>query len=156
MNIKSISLHSHLHRERGYSLVELVVVIAIAAILMAVSLPSYFEWRKNATFRKTANEITQFMRHARSEAIAKGQQQTVVFKPSSKTYPMTVPKEVTIRSSAGGTSTYDLTVVFNTNGTATITHPDGNIIGNISVNEGATQKYLVTVSQTGKVTALKK
>jgi prepilin-type N-terminal cleavage/methylation domain-containing protein len=156
MNRNTLSKHSLINCEHGFSLAEIIVVIAIAAILMAVSLPPYFEWRKNANFRMSANKITQLMREARSNAISKGQQQTVVFKPATKSYPVSVPTEATIRSSADGISTDDLTVTFNPNGTATITGPDGNISGNISVNDGAAQKYLVSVLQTGKVSSKKK
>ena len=138
-------------------MVELVIVITIAAILMALSLPYFTDWRKNINYRETANAITSFMREARSSAISKGLQQTVEFDPASNGYPVSVPAEVTIRCSADWTSTAKLTIKFNTNGTATITGPDAPLTGNIYVNNtSGTQKYLVTVTQTGRVSSQKK
>ena len=71
-------------------------------------------------------------------------------------YHMLASSHITLRSSLDGTHTDVLTIIFNSNGTATITGPDGVTNGNVSVNSGTTQKYLVTVLQTGRISSQKK
>ena len=173
MNINRSSIYRHIAREKGFTLVEIIIVIAIMAIMMGISVPSLVDWRKNANFRKTANEITSLLREARSMAISKGLQHQVVLNPTSKCYQLQAfniatnsfdaasqtscaPADVSIRSNSAGTSTAALTVIFKSNGTATITGPDGSTSGNASVNNASTQKYLVTVLQTGRVSSVKK
>lgn len=53
----------------GMSLVELMVGIAIVAILLALAAPNYIIWVENAKIRTTAEAIQTGMRLARSEAI---------------------------------------------------------------------------------------
>jgi type II secretion system protein H len=173
MNTNRSTIHRCIAREKGFTMVELVIVIAIVAIMMAISVPSFVDWRRNANYRKTSNEITSLLREARSAAVSKGLQQMVVFKPNSSSYQLQdfniaassfnapsqklfAPRDVTIRSSLDGTSTANMSVIFNNNGTANITGPDGSMSGNVSVNDSGTQKYLVSVMQTGKVSSQKK
>jgi type IV fimbrial biogenesis protein FimT len=173
MKMNRLILDTRICRAKGFSVTELIVVIALAAILMAMSLPYYSDWRKTRYLRATASEISNFMREARSYAISKGVRHRVVFDPINKTYQLqefniatssynaptnvlTAPTEVTIRSSADGTSTATLSVEFNPNGTATITGPEAPMNGNVSINQGATQVYWVNVLQTGRISMLKK
>jgi prepilin-type N-terminal cleavage/methylation domain-containing protein len=174
MSAMRSTIHRRIARQAGFTLVEIVTVIAIAAIIMLMSIPSLIDWRRNQNYRATANGINSFMREARSMAISKGLQHQVVFNQVSNCYQLQVyniatssfnaasqtlcaPSDVTIRDSSDGTSTAVLTVLFNTNGTATISGPDGPLSGNISVNDNAaTQKYLVTVLQTGKISSQRK
>ena len=171
---RSVStLQGRIARKNGFSLVELLIVISVMAIMMAFALPYYIDWRKNINYRETAKAITSFMREARSKAIAKGLQHQVVISPTSSNYQLQVyniatssfdapsqtlyaPPDVTIRSSLDGTATTSMTVIFNSNGTATITSVDGPTSGNVSINDKTTQKYLVTVLQTGRVSSQKK
>jgi type II secretion system protein H len=174
MNTNRSTIHRCIAREKGFTMVEIIVVIAIMAIMMAISVPSFVDWRKNANYRKTANEITSIMREARSLAVSKGLQHQVVFNPTSKCYQLQsyniatnsfntasqtscAPPDVTLRDSLDGTSTAVMTVIFKTNGTATISGgPEAPTSGNVSVNDSGTQKYLVTVMQTGRVSSKKK
>jgi type IV fimbrial biogenesis protein FimT len=171
MKINRSMMHRLVARDKGFTMVEVIIVIAIMAIIMAMAIPSFVDWRKNQNYRATANGIASFMREARSNAIAKGLQQQVVITPTSNYYQLRVynistssfdaasqtlyaPTGVSIRSSSDGTSTAVLTVTFNSNGTASIT--GGATSGNVSVNDNATQKYLVTVLQTGRISSVKK
>lgn len=56
-------------RQRGFSLIELMVVIVITGILFAVGLPSYRVWTQNTKIRTTAESIRNGLQLARSEAV---------------------------------------------------------------------------------------
>jgi type IV fimbrial biogenesis protein FimT len=55
--------------QRGFSLIELMVVIAIMALLMLAVAPSIGPWIANARVRSVAEEIANGLRMAQSEAL---------------------------------------------------------------------------------------
>jgi type IV fimbrial biogenesis protein FimT len=61
----------------GFSIIELMVVIAIAGIMTAVALPSYTEMVKNNCMTSTVNRFVSSIQLARTEAIKLRQNVTV-------------------------------------------------------------------------------
>jgi len=59
-------------RQRGMSLIELLVSVAILAILAAIGIPSFQQWVRNSRIRSTAESIQNGLRLARSEAAQRG------------------------------------------------------------------------------------
>jgi prepilin-type N-terminal cleavage/methylation domain-containing protein len=67
----------------GFTLIELMIVLAILSIFIAIALPSYVEWRQNAQYHEVTREIASFLREARSKAIGANLQYRVEFGPGS-------------------------------------------------------------------------
>jgi type IV fimbrial biogenesis protein FimT len=72
------------HRQRvgsawqgGFTLIELMVTIALLAILMRLAVPSFTGWLNNAQMRSVADALQNGLRKARSEAALRNRQ--VVF-----------------------------------------------------------------------------
>lgn len=59
-------------RAGGFSLIELMVVIAILGILMSTAVPAFSEWIAGQRVRETAADIHTSLMRARSEAISRG------------------------------------------------------------------------------------
>jgi type IV fimbrial biogenesis protein FimT len=57
------------HPIRGFTLIELMVSLAVLSVLVAVALPNYAVWVQNSRIRTTAESITSGLTLARSEAI---------------------------------------------------------------------------------------
>ena len=66
-------------RERGYSLVEMLVVLAIIVIMSAVALPSIGQYIRNYRINGAANKIAAQIQTARSKAIMKNVNLGTVF-----------------------------------------------------------------------------
>ena len=64
-------------QERGLTLVELVVTIAIAAILMAIAMPSFSTFLVNSRVKNAAGRLQQDLQWARAEAIKENQVVTI-------------------------------------------------------------------------------
>jgi len=56
-------------RVEGLSLIEMLVVVAIVAILAATGIPSFNEWIQNTQIRTAAESIASGLQSARAEAI---------------------------------------------------------------------------------------
>jgi len=162
----------------GFTLTEMVIVLALILALIAIAIPSIVTWRINMSFKQTASQMTELLRDARSRTVSDSIQYKVVFKPNSSSYKMlrsqkaynsaaadykyivqgyTVPAGVTMRSYSSGTSTQNVSIEFKPNGTANLSGPGGSTTdGNICVNDGTKRKYLISVAQTGRISMLKK
>ncbi len=68
---------------RGFTLVELVIVVTIVLVLSALALPSFNQWYQNAAYRDTARNIMSELRQAKSQAIEKNVAQQVQFEAES-------------------------------------------------------------------------
>lgn len=77
------TLHTRLHRQQGFTLVELLVTFAIVAILVSLAVPSFSrliaQWQRDNVTRALATDLQQ----ARSEAIKSSRK--VVICPSTNT-----------------------------------------------------------------------
>jgi type IV fimbrial biogenesis protein FimT len=60
-------------RQRGFTLVELVVTIAVLALILALAMPSIGTWMDNTRIRNTAESLQNGLLAARGEAIRRNQ-----------------------------------------------------------------------------------
>lgn len=63
---------------KGFTLIELMVTIALAAILMLVAIPSFTSFQRNAELTATANTLLSGVNAARGEAMKRGRYAMVV------------------------------------------------------------------------------
>lgn len=59
-----------LNRNRGYSLIEILVVMGIVGTLSLISVPAFLKYQKSAAFKAALRTYTQDLRNARSLAIS--------------------------------------------------------------------------------------
>ena len=60
-------------RERGFTLIELMVAISVMALLLMAVSPSLRDWVVNLRIRNTASAVEQGLQLARQEAIRRNQ-----------------------------------------------------------------------------------
>ncbi len=60
-------------KQRGFTLVELLVVVAISAILMAIAVPDFIKTTRSIQLFHQAKEMQSTIKFAKSEAVRRGQ-----------------------------------------------------------------------------------
>lgn len=178
MNLRaSLRLDSRLSAD-GFSLIEMVIVLCLVSVVLAIATPAIVGWRNNMYYGQTTRNFTSVLRQARSLSMALNRQHYVVFKPNSSAGRGVNAYQVIRRSvdptnttftnyscvqrsgvnavvSLQGTTaspTKNIGFTFNPNGTALLSYPGGIANdGNVGIYNGTTQKYLLTVSRTGKI-----
>ena len=60
-------------KQRGFTIIEVVIAIAIAAFLLAAVMPSAGAWIRNSRLRTAAESISVGMQQARNEAVRRNQ-----------------------------------------------------------------------------------
>ncbi|MFO7709226.1 MAG: GspH/FimT family pseudopilin [Desulfobacterales bacterium] len=81
----------HLRAEKGFSLIEVMVVIGILAITAMVAVPNMIDWRYGMRLRAAVNEVRGDLEAARARAIKENAQVSVEFYPADGRYRLTYP-----------------------------------------------------------------
>ena len=79
-------------RESGFTLVELIITIAMVAVITAFALPNFLDWLPNYRLRSAAHDLFSNFQKAKLEAIKRNINTTVCF--SSGGYEMFVDQNV--------------------------------------------------------------
>lgn len=129
---------------RGFTLVEILVVVAIMGVLMSFAVPNFIDWQRSSTYREAARNLHDKMRLARNLAIEQNTEFQVevnvagnrarinrgnrssnssVFIPETGwEWLANVGNGYVLRSGAVCTSTDDVDFHFNTNGSASTSY----------------------------------
>lgn len=75
-----------LNQAGGFTLIELILVLALMGIMATVAIPSVREWHSNMTIRKDSRDILLAMKAARMKAISLNKDVIFTFDDVAKTY----------------------------------------------------------------------
>lgn len=64
-------------KQRGFTLIELMVIIALVAIMAGIAVPSFTQFVRNNRVTTQADEIHRFLQYARGEAVVRRREQMV-------------------------------------------------------------------------------
>lgn len=77
-------LSGHARRNNGFTLVELMVTIAVAAILLAIAVPSFQHAISSTNLGGASNDLLSSLKYARTEAVTRGSQVAVAASSSGQ------------------------------------------------------------------------
>ena len=120
-----------MHKNSGFTITELMVTIAVVAILASLAIPNFIDWLPNYRLRSGAEGIQSTLQFARITAIKRNATATVAFDIANETYRASVggqairggrmPAGIDINSAFGGTSVqFDSRGVASAAGTAVV------------------------------------
>ena len=67
---------------RAFTLIEIMIVVAIIGLIAAMGIPSMLQMLNKEGMRKAVDDVTKLLGDARAEAILKGQNTYVSFRPA--------------------------------------------------------------------------
>lgn len=126
------------YKRNGFSLVELMVTLAVIGILLALAAPYFSDWAANSRVRSTAEALQNALRKAQSEAIRRNHQTALVLTAA------TAPSATSTANTAGPNWFIRL-VNFSATETATSATADGGSANFLIASETYGSSNSVTI-----------
>lgn len=79
-------LKMKIRSSRGFTAIEMIIVLVIISVLSAMAVPSFLQWRQSLEARETARDFVNILRLAKSDAINTNLEQEVQFNAVSQQY----------------------------------------------------------------------
>ncbi len=145
----------------GFTIMELMTVIAVIGILSAIAIPNMIAWRTNHQLSATAREVLSVINGARLEAIKNNATVTVSFDAGAREVTTSYTNRVTgadrtvttpLKSSIEIDSTTFASNAFNFNSRGfpvTIADPDVFASGDVTLTNAKGDSLTVTMASTG-------
>ena len=76
----------HQDRDSGFTLIEVMVTIALLGLMMAIAVSGWSSWAKAAAHKGTAREMQTVMRQTEQQAVTEGRAMCVWFDVTANTY----------------------------------------------------------------------
>lgn len=126
--------------QHGATLIEMLIGIAILAILIAVGVPSYKAWIQNTQIRTAAESVLNGMQLARNEAVRRNANVQLVLGAQSS-WTISVPSTAEqIQTRSYGAGSKNVTVTKTPAAATTITFsPLGRVVANADASAAITQ-----------------
>ena len=141
--------------ERGFSTIELIMVIVIAGIMMAVALPR-LGIVNTIDLESVTRQVKSDIRYTQETAMSKYKEATITFTADDSTYTITstgvneskeLPKRSKAIFNAVGTGTTDLVFTFNSSG-----EPVTGVGGTLRITSEGFFNEIMVESMTGRAT----
>lgn len=141
----------------GFSLTEVLTVIAIMAIVAGISAPTFIEWQQNLGYKQAASDIANALKMARSRAISYNRQYGLKLTTTDNTF--TFGRYSGSLWYYGDKTALPKQVTLNLNGTDAPPAPNirfsynGSTFDNYSirVKDSVSGRYTVYVERTGRI-----
>src|SRR5437868_4609044 len=75
-----------MRKQSAFTLIEIMIVVAIMAIIMGMAVPFAYKALRKEGMSQAVSEVVEVCSHARARAIMGGQPTFVVFHPESRTF----------------------------------------------------------------------
>ena len=108
-------------RASGFTLIELMIAVAIAATLLLLAAPNFATWNADAQIRAAAESIVSGMRYAQAEAVRRNEPIEFVLAPTTGTGGWTVRRQNTDQLQVGVFAEGAVLAAFTTAPVATVT-----------------------------------
>lgn len=76
----------HLTDQKGFTLIEVIMVMVIIGVMAVGSMPAFSAWQANMHIRGAADDLRANMQRARVEAIKQNRHTAIIFDPANNTY----------------------------------------------------------------------
>ena len=107
-------------RHYGFSLIELLIGIAIMGVLLSLAMPSFQAWLQNAQIRNAAEAIQNGLQRARAEAVGRNGNVEFVLGAGSS-WVVQLPDGTGIETRSSNEGSTDVTATVTPAGTTTVT-----------------------------------
>lgn len=127
-------------RQRGFSLIELLIGMVILGILLSLAMPSFQTWLQNSQIRNAAESIQNGLQRARAEAVGRNTNvEFVLGLGSSWVVQLTDGTQIEARSASEGSANATVAVTPAGTDTVTFTNFGGVAIANADASAPFTQ-----------------